>query len=264
MSVASFQQALCDLIASPDLCRALRAAPDDVMADYDLSDRERRRLIEAVWQRGMSTNCSLYRSNRVTPLYTLLNATCRSLGDQFAPLLDEFWNARNYSDGQFQSEVERWACFLRRRIADGAVRSRFTADLLEFELALNSLNLAPRKKLLGEIARLPKPGPDTPCWLHPLARIVVFRHDPVALLAAVAQGKINSKPNDELNSSDIPERKTLVVLNATGDDISVMLPADETCRALCDSVQMTKPLTPRQAPELSDAGLLVPLVCSPD
>ena len=69
MSVASFQQALCDLIASPSLCRALRSDPDDVMANYELSDRERRRLVEAVWQRGMSTNCSLYRSNRVTPLH---------------------------------------------------------------------------------------------------------------------------------------------------------------------------------------------------
>jgi hypothetical protein len=96
MSVASFQQALCDLIASPVLCKALRAAPDDVMAGYELSPRERTRLVEAVWQRGMSTNCSLYRSNRVTPLYTMLNATCRSLGDQFAPLLDAFWSSRNF------------------------------------------------------------------------------------------------------------------------------------------------------------------------
>jgi hypothetical protein len=256
MSVASFQQALCDLIASPNLCRMLRAAPEDVMANYELSDRERRRLVEAAWQRGMSTNCSLYRSNRVTPLYTLLNSTCRSLGDQFAPLLEAFWNARNFRDGQFQSELDRWASFLRQRIADGTVLSPFTAELLEFELALNSLNFAPRKKCLAEIADLPAPGPDTPCRLHPLARIVAFRHDPVALLAAAARG--------ELASSDIPECKSLVVLHAVDGDIGVMLFAEETFHAPGDGAAMTKPLTPRRAPELSAAGLLVPCTCSPD
>ena len=252
MSLASFQQALCDLIASPGLCRALRAAPEDVMANYKLSARERRRLVEAVWQRGMSTNCSLYRSNRVTPLYTLLNGTCRSLGDQFAALLERFWNSRNYQNGQFQSEVERWASFLRQRIADGTVCSPFTAELLEFELALNSLNFVPRKKILGEIADLPTPGLDTPCRLHPLARIVTFRHDPATLLAAATQG--------ELISAEIPERETVVVLHALDGDISVMLLADETCEALCDDAGTTKPLTPRQAPALASAGLLVPRV----
>jgi hypothetical protein len=256
MSLASFQQALCDLIASPDLCRALRASPEDVMANYELSVRERRRLVEAVWQRGMSTNCSLHRSGRVTPLYTLLYGTCRSLGDQFGPLLDEFWNSINYQDGQFRSEVERWAAFLRQRIADGTVSSPFTAELLEFELALNSLSFAPRRKLLDEIANLPAPGPDTPCRLHPLARIVAFRHDPATLLAAATRGELNGG----LVLSIIPEREAVVVLNAVDGDISVILLADETRCALCDGAEITKPLTPRQAPALASAGLLVPHV----
>ena len=65
MSVASFQQALCDLIASPRLCRALRAAPEEVLANYELSARERARLCEVVWQRDMlRRDCSLYRANR--------------------------------------------------------------------------------------------------------------------------------------------------------------------------------------------------------
>ena len=68
MSIAAFQQALCDLIASPRLCRELRAAPDGVLAHYELTERERTRLMQAVRQPGMSTNCTLYRSNRVTPI----------------------------------------------------------------------------------------------------------------------------------------------------------------------------------------------------
>jgi hypothetical protein len=56
----------------------------------ELCVRERKRL-EVVWQRGMSTNCTLCRSNRITPIYTLLNYMCLPLGDQFGPLIDQFW-----------------------------------------------------------------------------------------------------------------------------------------------------------------------------
>jgi hypothetical protein len=203
-----------------------------------------------VWQRGMSTNCSLYRSNRVTPLYTMLNFTCRSLGDQFRPLLDQFWDAKDYQDGQFQSEVERFGSFLRERIADGVLSNPFTAELLEFELALNDLAFAPRQQLLGEIACLPPPDPDTPCRLHPLARLVRFQHDPTALLAAAARG--------EISSSNIPRQDTLIVLDIMNDDVRVTQVPAETCHALADGTQSMEPLTPRRAPTLADAGLLVP------
>jgi hypothetical protein len=44
MSLASFQGALCDLIASPGLCLAVRADPDATLARYELSGLERKRL----------------------------------------------------------------------------------------------------------------------------------------------------------------------------------------------------------------------------
>src|SRR5579864_1813353 len=144
MSLASFQRALCDLIASPRLCLALRADPDATLAAYDLSPRERERLTTVVRQRGMSTNCTLYRSNRITPIYTLLPFTCRSLGAQFGTLIEEYWAGENYRDGQFKSEVERFSVFLRRRIAAGSIASAFTRDLLAFELARNTLEFGPR------------------------------------------------------------------------------------------------------------------------
>jgi hypothetical protein len=249
MSVASFQQALCDLIASPRLCRALRAAPEEVLANYELSARERARLCGAVWQRGMSTNCSLYRANRVTPLYMLLTYTCRSLGDQLRSLLDEFWDAKIYRDGQFPSEVERFAAFLRKRIADGIVSSPFTAELLEYELKLNALNFAPRKQLLREVEALPAPGPDTPCRIHPLARLVRFHHDPAALLDAAARGVIAS--------AKIPRQETLLVLSLVDGDVSVIQLPDDIRRALDDDGQFLESLTPQLAPALADAGLLV-------
>jgi hypothetical protein len=251
MSLSSFQHALCDLIASPRLCLALRADAEAVLAGYELTARERKRLMEVVWQHGMSTNCTLYRSNRITPIYTLLNYTCLSLGDQFRSLIDQFWGAKEYQDGQFQSEVERFGAFLRERVADGAVLSPFTGELLEFELAMNALEFGARKEVLRELASLPPPEPSTPCRLHPLVRLVRFRHDPAVLLAAAAQGA--------MPSPDLPEHATLVVLSAVDGDLKVMQLGDEACYALADAASQTvERLTPRLAPALADAGLLVP------
>jgi hypothetical protein len=250
MSMTSFQQALCDLIASPRLCHALRAAPDEVLSKYDLSARERARLREAVWQRGMSTSCSLYRANRLTPIYMELNYTCLSLGPQFRALLDEFWDAETYRNAQYPREVERFAAFLGKRIADGVVANPFTAELLEFELALHALRFAPRQRLMHEMAGLPAPEPDMPCRLHPLARLVRFRHDPTALLDAAARGVVAAEK--------IPPQETLIAVSVANGDVSVIQLPDEICSVLAGDGQLLDPVTPRRAPALADAGLLVP------
>jgi hypothetical protein len=165
-------------------------------------------------------------------------------------LLDEFWNAEEYLDGQFQSEVERFAGFLQRRIADGAVSSPFAAELLEFELALNTLKFLPRQDLLRQIAGLPLPEPDTPCRLHPLARIVLFRHDPTALFAAARHA--GPWP-------DVPRRDAVMALSLVhGAPSLTRLPVQACCRRADGSRQIAGPLTPRLAPELAEAGLLVP------
>ena len=255
MSLTSFQRALCDLIASPDLCLALRKAPEATLARYELSARERKRLTEVVWQRGMSTNCTLYRSNRITPIYTMLNYTCLSLGGQFRTLVEQFWQAKEYQDGQFKSETERFGAFLRQRIADGAVSSPFAGELLEFELAKNALEFSSRKAVLRQLSSLKPPEVDTPCRLHPLARIVCFRHDPTALLGAAALGT--------MPSPDLPVRKVLVLLSVVNDRFTIMqLPNgalggfDKTAPAILEQ------LTARLAPALADAGLLVRLPAS--
>ncbi len=249
MSIASFQRALCELIASPGLCLALRAAPEPLLANYELSPRERKRLMEVVWQRGMSTNCTLYRSNRVTPIYTLLSYTCLSLGGQFGGLMDQFWEAREYGDGQFHSEVERFGAFLRQRIANGAIASPFAGELLEFELAMNELEFGPRKEVLCEVARRLPPQDDTLCQLHPLARIVRFKHSPALLLGAAAAGDL---------PPDLPLQETLVILSILDGDLKIMELADA---AHSEFDYLSSPaagrLTPRVAPALANAGLLV-------
>lgn len=250
MSLESFQRALCDLIASPRLCHALRMAPDSTLASYELTARERQRLTTVVWQRGMSMNCTLYRSNRITPIYTLLNYTCLSLGEAFGPLMDQFWDAQDFMDGQFHSEVERFASFLRRRIADRTIASPFAGELLEFELARAELEFGPRKEVLRELAGLPPPQAETPCRLHPLARMVRFKHDPTVLLGAAATGVF---------PPDIAATDALLVLSLVDPELRVFRLSDAT-RCIFDDRDPpgVRRLTPRLVPELLNAGLLVP------
>ena len=255
MSLTSFQRALCDLIASPRLCLALRANPDATLAPYELSARERKRLTTLVWQRGMSTNCTLYRSNRITPIYTLLNYTCLALGSQFGILIDQFWDIKGYQDGQFKNEVQRFGIFLRQRVTDGTIVSPFVGELLDFELARNELEFTPRKQVLRTIAHLGPPKADTPCRLHPLARLVRFRHDPRVVLSAAADGI--------MPPLDLPVTEVLVVLSVMDGALTVMQLAGATLFRSDNaaSALMAWP-APQFAPALADAGLLVPFTAT--
>src|SRR5438067_9579455 len=116
MTMLGFQKAMCDLIASPDLCEKLIESPDAVLQRYDLSDRDRRRLQEVAQQPGMVVNCALYRANRLAPIYNLLPDTCFLLGSELITEALEFWKDFDQSRLQFNEEVERFGDFLRQRI----------------------------------------------------------------------------------------------------------------------------------------------------
>jgi len=188
MSLQGFQQALCDLVASPALCFDLRHGQGAILDRYELSEREHRRLMSMVCQRGMSTNCSLYRSNRITPLYTLLHHTCVLLGEALSREVDLYWKSGEFLDLQFAEEIERFAEFLRRRIAGGALTNALLPEILEFEVATNVLRFAPRRRLLDAAARTltSRTGPPA---LHPLVRVVRFTHEPSALLGLLGDGR---------------------------------------------------------------------------
>ena len=191
MTLPAFQQALCELIASPDLCLEVRAGTAGFLDRYDLSPRERDRLLDIVWQRGMSTNCTLYRSNRVTPVYTLLHYTCMVLGDALKDALEQYWAGATLRDLEFKHEIHRFAHFLRTRIATSEIVDPFLEEVLDFELAVNELRFAPRREILRQLGdRGGDAGSLTHGPLHPLARVVRFRHDPTALLDSLAHGRV--------------------------------------------------------------------------
>lgn len=117
--LAEFQQAMCDLIASPALCSAARRDPSLVSAAYELTDREADRLAAIARHDGMTAACSLYRANRLAPLVMNLPRTCRALGAALRPLLDAFWTTHPETNVHFFVECDRFCSFLESRLASG-------------------------------------------------------------------------------------------------------------------------------------------------
>jgi len=137
MSLAGFQRALVDLIASPHLCRSLRISEEDstrVLDRYDLTARERRRLTGIVGQRGMAANCAFHRANRLGPLRAFLPRTCALLGAGLRAELDAYWERHPARDLQFKREVETFAGFLLERSAAGEVAIPALPEILAAEL----------------------------------------------------------------------------------------------------------------------------------
>jgi hypothetical protein len=135
VSIQEFQRAFADLIADPRQCIEARSAPKRMLAGYDLTCREQERLAKMVWDEGMSINCTLYRVNRLTPVYSVMPLTCRLLGDKLSTELDAFWVASRNATLQYRWEAWRFGSHLLERIAQGLLSSGPVEDAIRFELA---------------------------------------------------------------------------------------------------------------------------------
>lgn len=205
MTMEAFQQAMCDLVASPDLCIALIESPEKVLGRYDLSDRDRRRLVEVVQQPGMLVNCSLYRANRLSPIYNLIPHTCFLLGNALLDEATEFWKGFKETRMQFHEEVQRFGEFLRGRVEMGFVQNPMLLEVLEYELALNEFRYNPRlKTVAGERVQL-----------HPLVRVVLFKHEPKRLLEFLDERR--PPPYD------LAEGEFWLLLDGKSEDVEIKL-----------------------------------------
>jgi hypothetical protein len=250
MSVPAFQSALADLIASPELCLALRRDPPQVLDRYELTAGERRRLAAVVWQRGMSTSCTLYRVNRITPVYTLLGRTCFLLGD---PALireaENFWRECP-TDLQFEREIDAFGAFLKRRIRAGVIDDPWIEEVVDLELAVNALRFLPRRSLLRELQGAASCDMDAPLHLHPLVRIVRFRHDPARLLPLLDR---RSPPPYAL-----AEGEFFLLVSTTGEELEINRIDAEPGRLLLAIQAGEAPsLKPEEAALLLREGLVV-------
>jgi hypothetical protein len=111
-----FQQALADLVASPDLCRKVRADPAHLQQSYALSPREYDRLVKMVNHNSMACNCMLYRANRLAPIALNLPKTCRMLGPRLGQLLTDYSALHPNTNVHFYLECDRFCKFLLDKI----------------------------------------------------------------------------------------------------------------------------------------------------
>src|SRR5215831_1900665 len=117
--LTEFQQALCDLTASPQLCIEARKNPTILRERYELTDREAHRLIAIVRHRGMESACMIYRANRLAPLAMNVPDTCKVLGQSLRPLVEEFWKLHPETNVHFFIETYRFCLFLQAKLEAG-------------------------------------------------------------------------------------------------------------------------------------------------
>jgi hypothetical protein len=132
--LSQFQQALADLVASPDLCNEVRRSPMSLCARYELTDRERKRLVHVVNQAGMACNCMLYRANRLAPIAINLPRMCSELGGALAPLLHRFWREHPAQQPHFVLEARAFGLFLLSTEDAAAKQSRALVQAALVEL----------------------------------------------------------------------------------------------------------------------------------
>jgi hypothetical protein len=192
MSLAEFQRAFAELIASAERCVEARRRPADVFAQYVLSPRERARLEAIVNDPGMSANCVLYRVNRLVPVYSVLPLTCRLLGTDLLPELERYWASCEEATLQYRLEAWRFGYWLCDRIADGALAGGPVEDALAFELAAYEVRAAPH----GSAAR---------------RRSLRFRYEPERLL----------DPESDPTDLALLPAPVEVTLDATGEALRV-------------------------------------------
>ncbi len=143
-----FQQALADMVGSPQLCRTVRERPEVLIERYDLSPLEFRRLTAMAKHRGMTSNCVLYRANRLAPLVLNLPDLCRALGSDLTPLLDEYWAACPNTDVNFLVESERFCQILADKARAGFVLNERAREALERERSDLQLRLLASQTVL--------------------------------------------------------------------------------------------------------------------
>ncbi|HEU0054392.1 MAG TPA: hypothetical protein VFQ39_14490, partial [Longimicrobium sp.] len=171
MSLLGFQRVLSAFAASPDLVRAVRAEGEAALAEFDLTPVELRRAVAAAKQAGMVINCGLHRTNRINSILEMLPLTIFVIGNEVRRMADLFWTDYPNPDFTTRRELHRFAGWLRERIADGTFPSPYLREVVDYEMHLYDLGMAPRKRLAAEAAEADARWPDGPLVLHPLTRL---------------------------------------------------------------------------------------------
>ena len=250
MSLLGFQRAMAELAASPELCRAVRASPEEALAGHDLTPLERRRVASAAAQPGMVVNCTLHRSNRISSILALLPLTVHLVGAELRRVADGFWAEHPNPDFTTRRELHRFGVFLRRALDEGTLEQPFLREVVNFELHQYDLGMLPRKRTLAAVEEAAARNPDGPVALHPMVRVARFGHDPAVLLPRVMA-------KEPLPYADVPEGEFYLLMDVRGEERQILPMELAWGRVLAGIADGTEEAPAEKVEALLEAGLLV-------
>jgi hypothetical protein len=189
MSLRSFQRAVADLTLSPMTARALRRGNFCALSTYELTQRERDRLIDIVRQPGISVHCSLSRGNRLEMIVGAFPMTCVLLRPVLRSLVDETWQIHRPTNYQLSGEDIAFAAVVSPKLAAGELAFEYAAEIFAYERAC--LELTRRARL----------GPDAE-----IEKLVEFQHCPDELLGPLSRRR---PPPRGLSAGSFPARVAL-------------------------------------------------------
>lgn len=197
MSLRSFQLALADIISNPRASSRYPENPALLDERYELTEKEKERLISMIGQKGMRANYMLYQVNRMTPLSMFMGYTLKILRPQLMAVMNGFWEQYPRTSFQFRDELAFFTAYLKREMDAGRLSLPYLRDIVSIDEHINHIRLSTDEPPLAN---------DEFYTLHPSARIVYLEYDPDALVEAMVTF------NPSVPIPDIPEARGYYVL----------------------------------------------------
>ena len=154
------------------MAQSLRRGDAAALAGYDLTRRERDRILDIVRQAGISVHCSLSRGNRFEIIVSAFPMTCVLLQPALRALVDELWLEHRPTNYQLSGEDTAFATLVGRKLAQGELAIEYLAEIFGYELAC--LELARRMRMQTDAEAAPE-------------AIVEFQHAPDELLPPLSR-----------------------------------------------------------------------------
>lgn len=193
----------------PHLAATVRRQGADALTAFDLTEREKIRLVAVSRQPGMDLNCTLARGNRFAPIYDAYPMTCTLLGTQLRAVLDELWSSARPTNYQLSGEIDAFAELLNARLIDLEIANPYLPDILNYEAVCWEL---------GQSLRHARPS------IAVSRKSVMFRYDPGALLPALEAGRIpvQGLPQGHFPVSIILRGDELIVVPEAFDSTGIL------------------------------------------
>jgi hypothetical protein len=175
VSQRAFQTLAARLVVEPDFRQLVCAGGDAALereSGGNLTELERRRLLAVAAGPGLDATRFVHVDFRLSKLYVMLPLTRFMLGrERMLREAHAFWRSNPPVTHYFIKEAVDFCDHLRERLRTRALRAKYLAEVLAYERAELELK-RPHPR-----GRAPRP------------QLVPFRHDPRALLSALARGR---------------------------------------------------------------------------